>query len=287
MGKIDNSRKGKNINVSGGGSVHIGDDSEHHHGMSSYDRRAYDEKIEKVDDRLSDLERKQKRQWRPCKTFYVLLAIAIGSIFFISTFIILGIRYDFEISNEGIILTFVGIIAAFVVINNHIQVHQAKQDFEKKATNLESDFKEKIDDVRRHLESVIKNGIKDSECKSLSWIYSEFAMTQSGEGKRLEAFSSFVYAIGYWHDANIIDSGVVNGIIDAFNHFLDKSIGGITVDEIVNSKRPINGYALNCCLKSLGRIDNDKKGKITSFINELKRKNAAMIDYYNFNEFEI
>lgn len=71
---------------------------------------------------------------------YVVKALctaAVVAIIFIGAAVFASKKYDFYISHDSIVLTFVGILATFLVISNYAQVMDIKRDFHRRVTKLE------------------------------------------------------------------------------------------------------------------------------------------------------
>lgn len=83
---------------------------------------------------------KQKFNKSKDKNYVVvcLITACVAAIILIVAAIISSKYFDFYIDNKDIVLTFVGIIATFIVVTNYAQVLQIKKDFEQKLdeTNL-------------------------------------------------------------------------------------------------------------------------------------------------------
>lgn len=83
---------------------------------------------------------------------YVVKALCTAvaaAIIFIGAAIYASKKYDFNITPDNIVLTFVGIIATFLVITNYAQVIDIKRDFHRRVTKLE--------EKRRRLDNKITN----------------------------------------------------------------------------------------------------------------------------------
>lgn len=102
----------------------------------------------------------------------VVIVIAFSCLFF---FICLNDQYHFGISGDGIVLTFVGALATFIVVGNYMQVKDIERKFESKTRDLsnkidrtESTLEKKYrdaDDHRQRIEEEI-NSIKKKVLKS-------------------------------------------------------------------------------------------------------------------------
>ena len=85
-----------------------------------------------------------------CKWFVILLiSIFVVAVFWVGVFISARC-FDFEISDQNIILTFVGILATFIVISNYEQV----QSIEKKTQKQVDDLKEEMEYFKTHITTI-------------------------------------------------------------------------------------------------------------------------------------
>lgn len=78
-----------------------------------------------------------------------LFTAVVAAMIFIGAVIFASKKYDFNITPDSIVLTFVGILATFLVITNYAQVIDIKKDFHRRVTRLE--------EKRRRLDNKITN----------------------------------------------------------------------------------------------------------------------------------
>jgi hypothetical protein len=90
-----------------------------------------------------------------------LISIALLSISLIIFFCVVSpnVNWNVEVVSVSIVLGFVGILATIVVINNHSQVREAKDDFSIKV----SDLGKKIDEREKDFDDRMKCAIDDFE----------------------------------------------------------------------------------------------------------------------------
>jgi len=97
------------------------------------------------------------------KSTYIHIIILLFIItFFAFIFFILGIylrnKYSFTISNESIVLTFVGILAAFVVISNYAQVKGVENNFNKNISKIEN-LANDVDEIKKQVYGDLANSL--------------------------------------------------------------------------------------------------------------------------------
>ena len=67
------------------------------------------------------------------KSLLIIIAISIIVLIYLSAFSVISL----ELENETIILTFVGILATFIILNNHSQVDEVKDNYDRKIKSLD------------------------------------------------------------------------------------------------------------------------------------------------------
>ena len=67
------------------------------------------------------------------KSLLLIIAISIIVLIYLSAFSVISL----ELENETIILTFVGILATFIILNNHSQVDDVKDNYDRKIKSLD------------------------------------------------------------------------------------------------------------------------------------------------------
>ena len=67
------------------------------------------------------------------KSLLLIIAISIIVLIYLSAFSVISL----ELENETIILTFVGILATFIILNNHSQVDEVKDNYDRKIKSLD------------------------------------------------------------------------------------------------------------------------------------------------------
>jgi hypothetical protein len=113
-----------------------------------------------IDDILKDaLEDKIKELGKPEKFRYgkLLAWIIIGTVAFFALAVILNKHFDFGISDDSIVVAFIGIIATFVVISNYMQLRDVKTESLNKIVEIEDKFKYKTKEIENTLQSKIES----------------------------------------------------------------------------------------------------------------------------------
>lgn len=67
------------------------------------------------------------------KSLLLIIAISIIVLIYLNAFSVIS----FELKNETIVLTFVGILATFIILNNHSQVDEVKDNYDRKIKSLD------------------------------------------------------------------------------------------------------------------------------------------------------
>ena len=67
------------------------------------------------------------------KSLLLIIAISIIVLIYLSAFSVISLKLE----NETIILTFVGILATFIILNNHSQVDEVKDNYDRKIKSLD------------------------------------------------------------------------------------------------------------------------------------------------------
>lgn len=66
------------------------------------------------------------------KSLLLIIAISIIVLIYLNAFSVIS----FELEKETIVLTFVGILATFIILNNHSQVDEVKDNYDRKIKSL-------------------------------------------------------------------------------------------------------------------------------------------------------
>ena len=77
--------------------------------------------------------------------FFVLMLAAI----FVAIAWFASKKYEFNLSNDSLVLTFVGVLATFVVISNYIQVQDIKSELKKETQSLNEVFENKTKEIEQ------------------------------------------------------------------------------------------------------------------------------------------
>jgi tRNA nucleotidyltransferase/poly(A) polymerase len=92
-------------------------------------------------------------------TVLLLVIITVFSAIFFAGFICLNTCFKIQIQNESLIITFVGILATFVVVSNYVQVVEIRNQFSEKVKTMEDKIKELSEIKNRMLEHTNSDSI--------------------------------------------------------------------------------------------------------------------------------
>ena len=73
---------------------------------------------------------------------WALLIVITATVLFIFGQILITTNFNIEITNENVILVFVGIIATFIVVSNFAQVADVKREFRQRVENVKKEHEE-------------------------------------------------------------------------------------------------------------------------------------------------
>ncbi len=76
-----------------------------------------------------------------------ILVACVAAIILIVAAVISSKCFDFYIDNKDVVLTFVGIIATFIVVTNYAQVIEIKKNFDQQVRQLKTEYDQNIDKV--------------------------------------------------------------------------------------------------------------------------------------------
>ena len=90
------------------------------------------------------------------ETNYICLFLIISSIAFVFWILSIGtiIFFNLTISLESTVLTFVGILATFVVVSNYMQVQDVKREFSNEVKKMNNDFEEKLEKINEKINEI-------------------------------------------------------------------------------------------------------------------------------------
>ena len=215
--------------------------------------------------RISNLENEFSKINKPIKSHtpyvWILLLITALSIAFFTLFILLNHFFGFGISGDSIVLTFVGIVATFIVISNYMQVKEIENKFEIKANEVKNEFDKKnllLED--KHNEMLLKSEKKMSDII----LFTKFL--EDIENKQYEyAFVGIMFLIkDINNEKNYNYEGDILPLIETLNEIIDKI-------ENENYKLELTTDAINIYIKILHKIDvNNNTDKLTNFLYKLK-----------------
>jgi hypothetical protein len=154
----------------------------------------FDKKLNDLENRINDIEKYNTKEKYPYRK--LLIEIFVGTIIFFVFAVLLNAIFDFCISEDSIVLSFVGITATFIVVSNYMQTKE-----------IEKQFDEKVEDIRKEFENIarsVENKIRiefDEKIKNL--IY----MIDLKEDIKIEFPSQLIVDLmndnKYWHAIDI------------------------------------------------------------------------------------
>jgi gas vesicle protein len=130
--------------------------------------------IKKLKDEIKKLSKKIDESKNEKYPYMNILIAIFGLTFFFFLFaVFLNKTYDFGISDDSVVLTFVGIAATFVVVSNYMQIKEIETKYEKniddiakkvdeKEKGIKSDFDKKIEKIQNEFDE-FENKIEDIE----------------------------------------------------------------------------------------------------------------------------
>lgn len=106
------------------------------------------------------MKENNKKEWFDRIGLIITLTIAIP---LIVAFLIMFIQRQFNLGFDinGTILTFVGILATFVVISNYAQVKDVDNKVDIKIRDIKNEYERKIEEFKEHQNEIQQNILKD------------------------------------------------------------------------------------------------------------------------------
>jgi len=125
------------------------------------------------------------------------------SIFLLGISIFLNISHS-VISNESIVLTFIGILATFIVVGNFAQVSEIRNNFDKQVHELEFKMQNKIDQLKSLFDEVNETKTKLTEIQNDTYYataeaYRLYGIYNSDQNKLKNSTTHFISAIEFYN----------------------------------------------------------------------------------------
>jgi chaperonin cofactor prefoldin len=156
-----------------------------------------------IEKRIQELE-KQKHKISNSYTVLLITIVVCAFLFFLGV-IYLNKQFNFGLSDDSIVVTFVGIVATFVIVSNYLQVKEVKDEFDRSATKTKNEIKrveEEMNNRYERLQSEIQeirkiayesNESVDLEKTLIGYLFSiETALEKSDRRQALYAFSKII-----------------------------------------------------------------------------------------------
>jgi len=118
------------------------------HKLISTEKEAILKDLHKNISKLDDLYKFNTHKVKTNKFSYakIFIIVLFGAIIFWTLAVVSYKFFGFEINSTNIVLTLVGIVAAFVVISNYMQVYEVKNEVRDFYTNVEKEVREIVID---------------------------------------------------------------------------------------------------------------------------------------------
>jgi predicted nuclease with TOPRIM domain len=103
------------------------------------DKEDYSTEIKKLKDDINELNKRiDDLKIEKYPYINILVAIFILTFFFFLFAVFLNKTYKFGLSDDSIVLTFVGVLTTFIVVSNYMQVKDIERKFEEKIKEVNS-----------------------------------------------------------------------------------------------------------------------------------------------------
>jgi hypothetical protein len=198
-----------------------------------------------------------------------IIIIILGAILF---FLIPVIQENYV----GGILTFVGILATFIVVSNYAQVQEvkkeSKRELEKSKEGLEQKFMSHTKDVEGKLASLVHyvNAVRYEQMKNVF----------KGYDLSATIFDCYISAMACLSDVSNIETKTINPLLSGISQIIDCT----DAQSIVKNYRKVNIKKNNSCISLLRKIDGDDKIiKFIKDVNEIAKEKG--IDIYEDYEY--
>jgi hypothetical protein len=148
----------------------------------------------------------------------ILVAIFGLTFLFFLLAVFLNKTYKFGISDDSVVLAFVGIVATFIVVSNYMQVQAIESkfvrktsDFEKQVKEIQSDCLTKIEKTKIELREIFDRKIKDSRFISEATMLNKEGSRYREQGEYVSALRCYIRALNFVN--NISEKIEIEGII--------------------------------------------------------------------------
>jgi len=179
------------------------------------------------------------------------------SIFLLGISIFLNISHS-VISNESIVLTFIGILATFIVVGNFAQVSEIRNNFDKQVHELEFKMQNKIDQLKSLFDEVNETKTKLTEIQNDTYYataeaYRLYGIYNSDQNKLKNSTTHFISAIEFYNKT---------GIEYKLNKFILNLIIRNLKSDSWNQKEPLQFFNYSNCIKIIEGLPDKYEQKI-------------------------
>jgi hypothetical protein len=200
----------------------------------------------------------------PEKFNYINLLVAIfGLTFLFFLFaVFLNKTYNFGISDNSVVLAFVGILATFIVISNYAQVKEIEHKFEQKIDEIKEQFYTKSE-IDNNSEFIRKSDIKTIEYRVEMYknmLDSYIVWKSEDKNKEMSFLDLSMNALYYYNRINEIGPYSVDGIT-------------LFIKRLSSNKIEISKDKKNSYLKIAYNYPGSKQEEIINFLQNIKEKN--------------
>jgi hypothetical protein len=114
----------------------------------------YQVALNKMQQEIDDLHNllEEKKKYNPMN--WIVAIFGLSFLFFLFA-VFLNWTFNFGISDNGIVLTFVGIAATFIVVSNYAQVKDIEGRFKEKVAELNKTFDAKVTDLGKTFDAKV------------------------------------------------------------------------------------------------------------------------------------
>jgi len=227
--------------------------------------RDANEAVIKID--ISHIKNELSKTNKPTKPHvpYVklLLWIAGLSVLFFVLFVLLNHFVGFGISDDSIILTFVGIVATFVVVSNYIQVKEVEKKFDEKIKDIKK-FSTTIEknkwDIKTEV-AELKNMVLRNKLESEAGVYTTLATFYFESGEFEKSFSVYFAALKNYVSVenHTSTNAILNQMFRSLNNSHNKNVFFDVADIIKQYLSKISNPEAQIILDLLENKPTDKK----------------------------
>jgi tetratricopeptide (TPR) repeat protein len=211
----------------------------------------YQVALNKMQQEINDLHNllEEKKKYNPMN--WIVAIFGLSFLFFLFA-VFLNRTFNFGISDNGIVLAFVGIAATFIVVSNYAQVKDIELKFEK----YKDDIQKQNDRLKHNLEE--QN--KQYRCESIGTALFNLAEAMKDMKMYSHAFTGYIKALSELYCANS-KSNEVNMCFDNINSLMEQI-------KSKNKAIQMDKFYIQEYINLIGEINDNRKFKIIDFIKD-------------------